>query len=172
MTNLEEVPPARAADTGRLSPNFRISEFSVSASRPDLVRPIPAAYFPAVETLAREILQPIRDHVAAPVTILSGYRSAALNRAIGGSPTSQHLRAEAADFTTAKLRGLFRDLVARTLLVPCGQCIYYPSRQFVHVAIPSAKYPQPSFHVHEPSAGLSYHRVRSLRELDDVLRGL
>src|SRR5690606_30372631 len=107
-------------------------------------------------------------------TILSGYRSAALNRAIGGSRTSQHMRAEAADFTTAKLRGLFRDLVVgRSLLVPCGQCIYYPSRQFIHVAIPSAKYPQPSFHVHEPSAGLSYHRVRrSLPELDDVLRGL
>lgn len=156
----------------KLSENFHIEEFCVSASCPQLVQAVPFEYRAHVETLVLEILQPIRDHLGEPVTITSGYRPLALNRAIGGSPTSQHLTASAADFTTAHLRGLFRELVSRTLLVPCGQCIYYPSRGFIHIALPSARYPLASFHVHEPAAAIDYRRVKSLRELDSVLYGL
>jgi uncharacterized protein YcbK (DUF882 family) len=45
-----------------------------------------------------EVLQAIRDHFGAPVTINSGFRSPEHNRAIGGSPNSQHLLGNAADF--------------------------------------------------------------------------
>jgi hypothetical protein len=34
----------------------------------------------------------------APITIKSGYRSLALNRAIGSKDTSQHIKGQAADF--------------------------------------------------------------------------
>lgn len=47
--------------------------------------------------LCREVLQPLRDHLQAPVKINSGYRSKALNVRVGGVPTSQHLVGEAAD---------------------------------------------------------------------------
>lgn len=47
--------------------------------------------------LAVNILQPIRNHYNVPYTPSSGYRSEALNIAIGGSKTSQHSKGQAAD---------------------------------------------------------------------------
>jgi len=41
--------------------------------------------------------EPIREYLAQPIKINSGFRSGALNRAIGGSTTSQHSLAEAID---------------------------------------------------------------------------
>ena len=41
--------------------------------------------------------EPIRAKVGAPIRINSGFRSGALNRAIGGSTTSQHSLGEAID---------------------------------------------------------------------------
>lgn len=47
--------------------------------------------------LAKNIFEPIREHYAVPVYISSGYRSKALNNAIGGSKNSQHSKGEAID---------------------------------------------------------------------------
>jgi hypothetical protein len=47
--------------------------------------------------LAREIFEPIRKYRGKPIKINSGYRSFALNRAVGGSRTSQHCTGEAVD---------------------------------------------------------------------------
>ena len=47
--------------------------------------------------LAENVFQPIRDHFGVPIHISSGYRSKALNKAIGGSLTSQHCQGEAID---------------------------------------------------------------------------
>ncbi len=46
--------------------------------------------------LCRNVLEPLRRRFGA-VRITSGYRSQALNRAVGGARTSQHLTGEAAD---------------------------------------------------------------------------
>lgn len=43
------------------------------------------------------LLQPLRDKLGKPIIITSGYRSPALNKAVGGAPTSQHCKGEAAD---------------------------------------------------------------------------
>lgn len=47
--------------------------------------------------LAENIFEPIRKHFGVPIMISSGYRSKALNTAIGGSLTSQHCSGEAID---------------------------------------------------------------------------
>ena len=47
--------------------------------------------------LAQNIFEPIRKHFGVPIHISSGYRSKALNTAIGGSLTSQHCSGEAID---------------------------------------------------------------------------
>jgi zinc D-Ala-D-Ala carboxypeptidase len=47
--------------------------------------------------LAENIFEPIRKHFGVPIIISSGYRSKALNTAIGGSLTSQHCQGEAID---------------------------------------------------------------------------
>lgn len=44
-----------------------------------------------------QILQPLRNYIGVPVTITSGYRSAEVNKAVGGVPSSQHLTGCAAD---------------------------------------------------------------------------
>lgn len=52
-----------------------------------------------IEELVAGVLDPLRDWYGRPIYVTSGYRSPALNRAVGGSASSQHLRGEAADIT-------------------------------------------------------------------------
>jgi zinc D-Ala-D-Ala carboxypeptidase len=51
-----------------------------------------------LKILCEKILQPLRDYYGMPVSISSGYRSAALCEAIGSSSKSQHTKGQAADF--------------------------------------------------------------------------
>lgn len=50
----------------------------------------------AAQALFENVVQPVRDHFG-PTVINSGYRSPALNEAVGGSSTSQHCKGQAAD---------------------------------------------------------------------------
>lgn len=152
-----------------LSANFTLRELTVSANRPDLVRPIPADLMPYARRVATTLLQPIRNHAGRAVRVLSCYRSPALNKAIGGSPTSQHIHAQAADFTTADVGRIFADLVAGRLNLVCGQVIYYPDRSFVHVALPSSRCPGPLFQVQYPTRGYRYCWVTSEEQLARLL---
>jgi zinc D-Ala-D-Ala carboxypeptidase len=47
--------------------------------------------------LAENIFEPIRNNFRVPIHISSGYRSVELNKAIKGSSSSQHCKAEAID---------------------------------------------------------------------------
>lgn len=47
--------------------------------------------------LAENVFEPIRKHFGVPIHISSGYRSSALNKAIGGASSSQHCTGEAID---------------------------------------------------------------------------
>lgn len=57
--------------------------------------------------LCSEILDKVRNQFGT-VHVSSGYRSAALNEAIGGSNTSQHCKGEAADIQVGNLELVFR----------------------------------------------------------------
>jgi hypothetical protein len=50
-------------------------------------------------------LDPVRELWGAPLRVNSGYRSPALNAAVGGAPSSQHMAGEAADITTGSREG-------------------------------------------------------------------
>lgn len=50
-----------------------------------------------LRAVAENVFQPVRDHFGIPIGVSSGYRSKALNRAIGGSKYSQHMIGEALD---------------------------------------------------------------------------
>lgn len=47
----------------------------------------------------KNLFQPTRDALCHPIIVSSGYRSPALNRAVGGSATSAHSHGFAIDFT-------------------------------------------------------------------------
>lgn len=85
--------------TEMLSPHISRAEFerSTTAIARNIVNLLPDRLVPAAQALCLEILEPIRAHFDVPLLINSGYRSRALNRAIGSKDISQHRRGEAAD---------------------------------------------------------------------------
>ena len=83
----------------RLSPHFTLGEM-IATIRPehrDAQLAGATLRLDALRALCTSILEPIREHVGGPVRVISGYRSPALNAAVGGSKRSQHMRGEAAD---------------------------------------------------------------------------
>jgi hypothetical protein len=84
----------------QLSPHFSLREMTATSHRSLLAENMEQgkAFVPQLTKLCVGLLEPIRTHFAAPVSIHSGYRCPALNTAIGGSKTSAHMRGEAADF--------------------------------------------------------------------------
>ena len=82
-----------------LSENLSVTEFSASntAKRKGIDNTPKGVHLEAAKELAENIFQPIREHFGKPIWLSSGYRSEALNKAIGGSKTSQHCKGEAMD---------------------------------------------------------------------------
>ena len=102
----------------QLSENFWLSEFLASQTakrRPEVAgdqfEP-PAEIIENLEYLCGCTVQPLRTLLKTPMRISSGFRSAELNTAIGGSESSQHVRGEAADIVMSE-RLLFDDELAR-----------------------------------------------------------
>lgn len=148
----------------RLSANFRLHEWAKSASFPEFVEPVPIELVPRAERTTVTVIQPIRDDIGRPMKTLSGYRSETLNRAVGGSKSSQHRTASALDWTCEQLRDAWLkilDMVADNRLPGAGQLIYYPDQGFIHAALASGRYPRPTCCIHWPSAGITSYRVIS-----------
>jgi hypothetical protein len=83
----------------KLSENLELSEVirSESAKRLGVNNTPTAEHIENLKVLAEKIFQPIRDHFGVPIRISSGYRSAALNKKIGGAKKSDHLVGKAID---------------------------------------------------------------------------
>lgn len=84
----------------KLTEHFTIEEMqrSSTATRLGLLNVCPTALVPNMLEVATH-LETIRAHFNAPVHVLSCFRSPEVNKAVGGSPTSAHRFAHAADFT-------------------------------------------------------------------------
>lgn len=83
----------------RLTLNFTLEELTRSeiALRRGLDNTPPPSVIRRLERTAQG-LELIRAHLGCRMYVSSGYRSADVNAAVGGSSTSQHLRGEAADW--------------------------------------------------------------------------
>ena len=69
-----------------------------------------------LESLVLNILDPLRAAWGGGIIVTSGYRSAALNKAVGGSPSSAHRYGLAADIVPADKRiGVFKAFVVKWL---------------------------------------------------------
>jgi hypothetical protein len=85
-----------------LSQNFTLAELCKSelAIRRSIDNSPTQDVISNLQALVVNILQPVRNSLG-PITINSGYRSPAVNVAVGGSPTSDHCRGMAADIEIA-----------------------------------------------------------------------
>jgi len=92
--------------------------------------------------LTKMILEPMRAAYGKPITVSSGYRCPALNKAVGGQNTSAHLRGDAADLQATDMEG-FKTFVRGWLIaqrVKFDQCIIESSgkTQWIHIGIYSS----------------------------------
>ena len=96
-----------------LSPHFTLAELTRTSS--GLANVPTDAEVKALTALCITLLEPVRNRFG-PVSIHSGFRSAAVNAKIGGSKTSQHMRGEAADFHCpgARLEDVMRWIVVES----------------------------------------------------------
>ncbi|MCD8179632.1 MAG: D-Ala-D-Ala carboxypeptidase family metallohydrolase [Tannerellaceae bacterium] len=92
----------------------------------------------AIRELVKRLLQPLRIAYGKPVRISSGYRSPELNRLVGGVPSSQHVKGEAADCVVDDPEELLTVLLANNF--PFDQAILYRKKGFLHLSL-RATYP-------------------------------
>jgi zinc D-Ala-D-Ala carboxypeptidase len=83
----------------KLSEHLELSEVtrSESAKRNGISNMPTPEHIDNFKILATKVFEPIREHFGVPIRISSGYRSAELNKCVGGSTTSQHSSGEAID---------------------------------------------------------------------------
>jgi hypothetical protein len=83
----------------QLSKNLSLAEVmrSETAKRKGISNMPTPEHIENFKKLAENVFQPIREHFGVPIHISSGYRSKALNTAVGGSLSSQHCKGEAID---------------------------------------------------------------------------
>jgi zinc D-Ala-D-Ala carboxypeptidase len=83
----------------QLTNNFSLAEMvkSDTALRHDMDNTPGENEIANLKKLAEKVLQPVRDHYQKGVKCNSGYRAPAVNQKVGGSPTSDHCKGQAAD---------------------------------------------------------------------------
>ena len=127
-----------------LSPNFRVSEFTESATarKHGIDNTPPQEAVDNLKALCQGCLEPLREALGLPVVITSGYRTKALNSMVAhSSERSQHMLGQAADFYVGPGQsGLSRRellikafrLIILDESIDYDQLILYPS--FIHVS--------------------------------------
>ncbi len=102
----------------RLAPDFKVRELRCRDGTDTVM----------VDEALTVVLQCIREHFGKPVTITSGYRTAAHNAAVGGAKSSQHLYGRAADI---RVQGVSVEDVAayaESLMPDWGGVGRYPAK--------------------------------------------
>lgn len=78
-------------------------------------------------------LDSVRRLFGRPLVITSWYRSKKLNRVVGGSPTSEHLKGLAVDILLDKRHKKREFYKVKKRLKYFDQLIYYPRRGHIHI---------------------------------------
>ena len=117
---------SKAKDGGkRLSTNFKVSEFACSDGS-DAVLVAPRLVM---------VLQSIRSHFAAPVTIHSAYRTPQYNTKVGGVAHSQHGYGTAADISVKGKTPAQVAAYAREIMPDWGGVGIYAKQGFTHIDV-------------------------------------
>lgn len=139
-----QIPPVLQDWGGAGNYNFSWEEFerSAKAEREGIDNTLVLGQKRNILWGVEWILQKIRDGVARAVTITGGARSAALNTALGGAVSSQHMVGQAVDISVNgySAKQLFDFIL--TLGLPFDQLIWYDE------IVGSANRPKSAGHVH------------------------
>lgn len=133
-----------------LTKHFTLEEFSFSSTAKSrgINNTVPLQYIPSLRNLCEVVLEPLREQVKEPVIISSGYRCPALNKAVGGTNTSQHMKGEACDIymeDKEKLRKWFAILMDGDF----DQLIFERNRRTGHCWIHVSCKPDTSLNRHQ-----------------------
>lgn len=105
----------------QLTPNFTLEEFEVTSTR--FNNTAPQEFIPRLLSLAKT-LEIIRALANKPIKISSGYRSKAVNDAVGGKPSSAHTLGYAADISIEGMTAKeIVELVKSHSSIKFDQCI-------------------------------------------------
>lgn len=124
----------------QLTQHFTLAELTKSstAERLELDNTPPPEVLPAL-TRTAEMLERIRSTLGVPVTVTSGYRAWAVNKAVKGATTSDHAQGRAADIVAPRYGTplqIARALAPLVDVLGIGQLIYerFGSTSWVHVS--------------------------------------
>lgn len=117
----------------QISEHFTMNEFCASdtAKRLRIVNLPDKEAVESLVYLVRNLLEPLRLAYGKPLYVNSGYRCPPLNKAVGGVPSSQHLKGEAADISCDDPAVLLSRLQETGLMF--DQAILYPT--FLHLSL-------------------------------------
>ena len=123
-----------------------------------------------LQYLAQHFLEPLRRKLGRPFSPSSGYRCLALNRLLGSSDRSQHVRGEAVDLkipgiAAGDLAGLVRREFTFDQLILEFHRPDQPDSGWLHCSLVDPDRDRPNRHRALVFDGQSY------REMDDVLFG-
>ena len=115
---------------------FTIAELckSETADRLGIDNRCKKEYVVNMTALVDNVLDPLREAYGKPIRVNSGYRCPALNKAVKGSSTSQHMSGQAADIDTGdrQQNKLLFDYIRKNL--PYDQLIDESNFAWVHVS--------------------------------------
>lgn len=141
---------------GQLGRFFTWAELTASsaAARLGLDNTPTAEAQQALQVVVRYILDPLRQAFGSRLRVTSGYRSPAVNEAVDGSATSQHMKGEAVDLV---VDGYTAQQVATVIAragIPFDQLIWYAPKRggHVHVSLSARKKNRGEI-LHAPAAG-------------------
>lgn len=127
----------------QLSPHFYLSEFLLSSmatrlgidNTPD---PLAVQNMFRMAALMEQVRKLLGDKI---ISVDSGFRSSALNKAVGGSPVSDHMRGEACDFLCPSFGTPLQIVQAIAVSdLKWGQLIQ--EGNWVHISLPDAVHSQ------------------------------
>lgn len=121
----------------QLSDHFTLAELTRTGT--GLANDPSPAQVEKLRALCVHILEPVRAHFNRPVKVNSGYRSPAVNKAVGSSPGSDHVKGAASDIEVAGVSNLevarwIRDNLSYKQLILENHTPGKPSSGWVHVA--------------------------------------